>query len=176
MTAGIQQKCRAIKLLVSDVDGVLTNGGIIYNDSGIETKQFNVKDGFICKHLLAAGIKTGIITGRSSKVALLRAQELKFTHILQGVEDKLGALKKILEQEGLLPDEVAYIGDDLNDLEILRYVGLSAAPGDAFDYITAEVDYICQRKGGEGAFREFADLILKYRNHEQDPGYREENI
>ncbi len=166
MTDMLKQKCQKIKLLVTDVDGVLTDGGIIYNDTKVETKQFNVKDGYICKYLLNSGIKLGIITGRSSKVVQHRAEELRFSFIYQGIDDKLQKLKQIQSEENLLPDEIAYIGDDLNDLEILKYVGLSAAPADAFDYVTSEVDYICKRNGGEGAFREFADLILKFRTNE----------
>ena len=157
------QKCRKIKLLVTDVDGVLTNGGIIYGQGELELKIFNVKDGYICQYLLAAGIKLAIITGRWSDVVERRAVELKFNYVVQGASDKLKELKKLQEKEALRPEEIAYIGDDLNDLETMNYVGLSAAPNDAFDYIKSEVDFVCSRKGGDAAFREFADLILKSR-------------
>jgi len=170
MNTGLEKKCAAIRLLATDVDGVLADGGIIYDGSGEELKRFNVKDGYICKYLRQAGIKLAVITGRSSKAVQRRAEELKFDYILQGVAAKLEALKEIAARENLAPSQIAYIGDDLNDLEAIRYAGLSATPADAFDYIANEVDYICTRKGGEGAFREFADLILKHRNHEQNPG------
>lgn len=157
------QKYRKIKLLVTDVDGVLTNGGIIYGQGELELKIFNVKDGYICQHLLAAGIKLAIITGRWSDVVERRALELKFNYVVQGVSDKLTELKKIQEKEALTPEEIAYMGDDLNDLDAMNYVGVSAAPNDAFDYIKSEVDFVCSRNGGDAAFREFADLILKSR-------------
>jgi 3-deoxy-D-manno-octulosonate 8-phosphate phosphatase (KDO 8-P phosphatase) len=166
MSQTIIEKCKKIKLLVTDVDGVLTDGGIIYDESKIETKRFNVKDGYICKYLLNSGIKLGIITGRSSKVVQHRAEELRFSHIYQGANDKLSVMKVIQQLEHVTPSEIAYIGDDLNDVDLFKYVGLSAAPNDVFDYIANEVDYVCSRKGGDGAFREFADLILKYRKNE----------
>lgn len=155
-----------IKLLLTDVDGVLTDGGIVYGIDSVEIKKFNVKDGFVCKALINDGIKLGIITGRKSEIVSKRAKELGFQYLYQGISDKLQVLNEILDGENLSLNQVAYIGDDLNDLEVLEAVGLSAAPADAFEYIKSKVKFKCIRNGGEGAFREFADYILK-NNEEQ---------
>ncbi len=156
----IEDKCREIKLLVTDVDGVLTDGGIIYSSNGNEEKKFNVKDGYICNLLCEEGIELGIITGRKSLVVERRASELGFKYLYQGASDKMAALKKIMVNANFEKREVAFIGDDLNDLEVFKNVGLSATPNDSFDYIKSKVNFVCTRRGGDAAFREFADLIL----------------
>jgi 3-deoxy-D-manno-octulosonate 8-phosphate phosphatase (KDO 8-P phosphatase) len=154
------KKAANIKALFFDVDGVLTDGGIIYDDTGCETKKFNVKDGYIVSHLKKAGIIVGIITGRESKVVSNRAAELKLDFCHQGIMDKHAVFEKLVEFHKLKRKQVAYIGDDINDLKVLQTCGLSACPADAPDYIKNKVDIITKAKGGEGVAREISDLIL----------------
>lgn len=154
------KKAANIKALFFDVDGVLTDGGIIYDDTGCETKKFNVKDGYIVSHLKKAGILVGIITGRESKVVSNRAAELKLDFCHQGIMDKHAVFEKLVEFHKLKRKQVAYIGDDINDLKTLQACGLSACPADAPDYVKNKVDIITKAKGGEGVAREISDLIL----------------
>lgn len=149
------------KVLVSDVDGVLTDGGIYYDAKGNETKKFNVKDGQICQVLKDEGYKLGIITGRKSNIVKRRFEELGFDFIFQGYADKRIAIKKILDIGGFKYSEIVYTGDDINDLCLFKMVGFSCCPSDAKDYIKKEVDYVTKSKGGEGVFREVADLLLE---------------
>jgi len=142
------------------VDGVLTDGRIIYDDNGIESKQFNVKDGYIISHLKKAGIIVGIITGRDSKVVSHRAAELKLDFCHQGIVDKLAVFEKLIEFHSLKRKQVAYIGDDINDLTTLQACGLSVCPADAMSYVKTRVDLVTQTSGGQGAVREVADLVL----------------
>lgn len=153
---------KTIKLIVSDVDGVMTDGGLYYGKNGEELKKFNVKDGFVVSTLRREGIKLGIITGRESPIVQQRFSELKFDFIIQGSGDKLADLEKAAARLGITLDHVAYIGDDLNDLALLEKVGLSACPEDATETLKDKVSYICGKKGGEGAFREFAEHILTH--------------
>jgi 3-deoxy-D-manno-octulosonate 8-phosphate phosphatase (KDO 8-P phosphatase) len=155
-----------IKIVISDVDGVMTDGGLVYSEDGKELKVFNVKDGLICNYLHDNKIKLGIITGRQSEVVHLRFSELKFDYILQGVKDKLKVLDSIVKEENLTYDEIAYIGDDLNDLNIIERVGISACPNDAVKLIKDSVTYVCVQNGGKGAFREFAEYVLKLNENE----------
>lgn len=154
------RKATQIKAIFFDVDGVLTDGKIIYDDTGREIKQFNVKDGYIISHLRKAGILVGIITGRESKVVSNRAAELKMDFCHQGIVDKYAVFEKIIQFHKLKKKEVAYIGDDINDLKVLQACGLSACPADALDYIKNRVDVVAQVKGGQGVAREISDLIL----------------
>jgi 3-deoxy-D-manno-octulosonate 8-phosphate phosphatase (KDO 8-P phosphatase) len=154
-------KCRKIKVIITDVDGVLTDGGLYFDSNGNEMKKFNSKDGLVCQELLKEGYVLGLITGRESKIVGKRAENLGFTLIYQGCSDKYVVFEEILKEKGLKPEEIAYMGDDVNDVKIMKSVGLSACPNDAFDYVKKEVDYVCEKNGGRGAFREFADLILK---------------
>jgi YrbI family 3-deoxy-D-manno-octulosonate 8-phosphate phosphatase len=156
----IFKKCKKIKALITDVDGVLTDGGVFFSKEGLEIKRFNTKDGLVCQPLIEAGITLGVITGNNSDIVLKRVRELGFELIYEGVSNKYGVLQKIVERENLEFENIAYIGDDTSDLEIIKVVGLSATPCDSFDYIKKEVDYVCDRRGGDGAFREFGDLIL----------------
>jgi 3-deoxy-D-manno-octulosonate 8-phosphate phosphatase (KDO 8-P phosphatase) len=156
----IVRKASQIKALIFDVDGVLTNGRIIYDEQGKETKQFNVKDGLIIGYLKKAKVVVGAISGRESGAVAKRAAELKLDFCHQGIVDKLGVLNKIAEYYDLKKKEIAYIGDDLNDLEVLKSVGLSACPADAPIYIKKSVDIVAEAKGGNGVVREVADLIL----------------
>ena len=153
-------KASKIKALVTDVDGVLTEGKITYDGNGLETKSFNVKDGLIVRHLREAGIKVGLITGRNSTIVQKRAEELKFDFICQGSRDKVQDYRDNISEYGLEDSEVAYIGDDINDLALMNLVGLSATPKDSPVYIQERVDLISSENGGDGVFREVADLIL----------------
>jgi len=155
------EKIKRIKLLILDVDGVLTDGGIVYDDAGRETKVFYVKDGHGIKLLRAAGIDVAIITARTSKVVLHRAKELGIDTIYQKAMDKVEAFHEVIDKKGLLPDEVAYVGDDLVDLPILQRVGFSVAVSDSVEDIKDGVDWITTRPGGKGAVREVCELILK---------------
>ena len=154
------KKAAQIKAIFFDVDGVLSDGRIIYDETGKEIKNFNVKDGYIISHLKKAGILVGIITGRDSKIVSNRAAELKLDFCHQGIVDKYSVFEKLIAFHKLKKKQVAYIGDDINDLVVLRACGLSACPADALDYVKSEVDIITTSKGGEGVVREISDLIL----------------
>jgi 3-deoxy-D-manno-octulosonate 8-phosphate phosphatase (KDO 8-P phosphatase) len=156
----IVKKASQIKALIFDVDGVLTNGRIIYDEQGKETKQFNVKDGLIIGYLNKAKVIVGAISGRESAAVAKRAAELKLDFCHQGIVDKIGVLNKVAEYHDIKKKEIAYIGDDLNDLEVLKSVGLSACPSDSPVYIKSAVDLVSENKGGHGVVREIADLIL----------------
>lgn len=145
------------------MDGVLTDGKIIYDNAGNETKQFNVKDGYIISHLKKAGIVVGIITGRDSKVVSFRANELKLDFCHQGIVDKLSVFEKLIDFHKFKKKQVAYIGDDINDLGALKNCGLSVCPADAMSYLKSKVDLVTEVKGGEGVVREVADLVLAAR-------------
>jgi 3-deoxy-D-manno-octulosonate 8-phosphate phosphatase (KDO 8-P phosphatase) len=154
------KKASEIKAIFFDVDGVLSDGKIIYDDTGRETKNFNVKDGYIISHLRSAGIIVGIITGRDSKIVSNRAAELKLDFCHQGIMDKLSVFEKLIAFHKLKKKQVAYIGDDINDLATLKACGLSACPADALSYVKSEVDLITEVSGGQGVVREVADLVL----------------
>jgi len=156
----VYEKAAKIKLLITDVDGVLTDGGVIYDDHYLELKKFNVKDGLIVKVLQQHGIKIGAITGRNSPVVRSRCKELGFDFHYHGVRDKGEKLEEVLEDFDIALEECAYIGDDLIDLPIIVRVGLSVAPLDALPYVKEEVDLISSLPGGRGVFREVGDLIL----------------
>lgn len=145
-----------------DVDGTLTDGCIYVGAEGELMKAFNVQDGYAIAHVLPQhGITPVIITGRSSKIVEKRAAELKITHLHQGISDKLARLKQVAAGLGATPEEIAYIGDDLNDLDCIRYCGLTACPADAVSEVVAAVQYVCKRNGGRGAVREFIDGIIR---------------
>lgn len=154
-------KIKRIKVLITDVDGVLTDGGIILDDQGMEYKRFQVKDGQIIPYLQENGIKVGAITGRNVEVVKRRCEQMGMDFHFHGVRDKLERVKATLEGLGLDLGQCAYIGDDLIDLEVLSQVGLSVTPSDALPYVKQRVDFICTLKGGKGAFRELADTILR---------------
>lgn len=156
----IKTKAGKIKLLLTDVDGVLTNGTLLYGINGEEIKQFHVRDGLAVKLLEKSGIKVGIITGRDSIGLRNRVSDLKINITEYGIEEKLSIFNTIIKKLGLSSDEVAYIGDDLQDLSVLQTVGLSACVGDSESYIKQNVDIVLARNGGQAAFREFADIIL----------------
>lgn len=149
-----------IKLFVMDVDGTLTDGGIYYDNNGNEFIKFNVKDGAGIKRLQSIGIKTMILTGRRSKSVEIRAKNLSIDYVIQGAEDKAAFLKGFLEHNIIAPEEVAYIGDDINDLEPIRNVVYSACPNDAVSEVKTAVHAVCSLNGGQGAVREFSDYII----------------
>jgi 3-deoxy-D-manno-octulosonate 8-phosphate phosphatase (KDO 8-P phosphatase) len=157
----LENKLKKIKLLLLDVDGVLTDGSIIYNDSGEEIKVFNVKDGLGIRLLIEAGIKVCIITGRKSDALKHRCKNLGIDHIFEGVRDKGSLLDLIFKQTGATYDETAFIGDDLLDLSIMNLVGTPIAVSDAHDSIIKEASIVTTAKGGKGAVREISEAILR---------------
>ncbi len=151
----------SIKLFVMDVDGTLTDGHIYFGDNGEMFKAFHVRDGYAIAHIFpVCGIIPVIITGKSSEIVARRSKELKITEVYQGISDKLTKLKEIAAKFNVSPEEIAYIGDDVNDLECMEYCGLTACPSDALDEVLGKVDYVCKREGGRGAVREFADYVV----------------
>lgn len=155
------ERMKNIKLLLLDVDGVMTDGRIVYDANGIETKFFNVKDGHGIKMLQRAGIEVGIISGRESLVVSNRAAELGITLVYQKALDKLGPYLEILGLRGLTDAEVAFMGDDIIDIPLMRRVGFAAAPADAIDYVREHAHHVTENRGGWGAVREVCDLLLK---------------
>lgn len=155
---------RKIKLIVLDVDGTLTDGGIYYDSQGNEMKRFDVKDGLGIKVGIAAGLEFAIITGRESPMVERRVKELGIQHLVQGVQMKLPALKQLITGLQLCPDEVCYIGDDLNDLECMEYVGVAACPADAAEEIRAVSHFVSGCNGGYGAVKSCIKTLLDSRN------------
>lgn len=153
-----------IKLVVLDVDGTLTDGGIYYDSQGNEMKRFDVKDGLGIKVGIAAGLEFAVITGRESPMVERRVKELGIQHLLSGVQIKLPALKQLLAELQLCQDEVCYIGDDLNDLECMEYVGAAACPADAAEEIKAASQFVAHCGGGQGAVRACIETILRRGN------------
>ena len=161
MSEEIKNKAKQIKLLLTDCDGVLTDGGVYYGEQGEVLKKFNMKDGMGVERLRKlANVQTGIITGEMSPSVVKRAEKLQITELHLGIKDKLAVLTHILVNHNLTKDQIAYIGDDVNDIEIMQQVGLTACPSDAISFTKNIADYICENKGGEGSFREFAELII----------------
>ena len=157
-------KAKKIKLLVCDVDGVFSDGRIYLGNNGEELKAFHTKDGFGIKALGASGVDVAIITGRRSEIVNQRMQSLQVKHIIQGEENKLPALQKIAQLQGLSVDEIAYIGDDTPDLACIKYVGLGVAVNDAHPSVLLGADHITFIRGGFGAVRELCDLIMQSQN------------
>ena len=155
------KKPNKIKLFVTDVDGVLTDAGMYYSNNGEEQKKFNTRDGKGIELLRNNDFITAIITSENTKIVEHRAAKLKINTLYQGVEDKLKIINEIIDKQNIKLDEVCYIGDDLNDLEVLKAVGFSCCPNDAVDEIKNIVDFICEKKGGEGCVREVCDLLIQ---------------
>lgn len=153
-----------IKIVLTDVDGVLTDCGMYYTETGLWMKKFNVRDGMGSSLLRKAGYKVGIITTDKTDIAKVRGEWLNLDYIFYGIDDKKKILEQICLKEKVDFENVSFIGDDVNDLTILESVGFSAAPKDAMAEIKNIVDYVCSKKGGEGAFREYANLILSAKN------------
>lgn len=157
------KKARNIKGIFFDIDGVLSDGKIIYDETGKEIKNFNVKDGYIISHLKKAGIIVGAISGRDSKVTAIRCTELKLDFCHQGIMDKAVTFEKLVKHYDFKMKEVAFIGDDINDLTVFAMAGLSVCPADTYKYIKERADLTTYAKGGEGVLREVADLVLAAR-------------
>lgn len=153
-------KAHAIKLLAMDVDGVMTNGDVIYTDAGHEIKVFNVKDGHGIAMYRRHGGQVALITGRNSTITQRRAEELGIPYVFQGVKTKLPVLRELITTLGLQLGEVAYIGDDTPDIPILEAVGLAACPADAVEKVKRVCHYTTQAPGGRGAVREVIDILL----------------
>ncbi len=153
-------KLKSIRLLLLDVDGVMTDGGIYFTERGDEFKKFNIQDGYGIVKLRNRGIQVAIITGRVSQIVARRAQELGITEVHQNLENKLEAYGQLKTKFGVHDSEIAYIGDDEPDLPVMRQVGFSACPSNAVAVVRRESDYVCKSRGGEGAVREVIDLIL----------------
>lgn len=162
MKKSLKLKCKKIKLVITDVDGVLTDGGRYYSDNKEIFKRFHVRDGMGVNLLLRNGIKTIIITKEISKIVKFWAKEMNIFKIYSGIKIKENELEKICKFYKILSSEIAFIGDDVNDIELLKLVGFSATPNDGILEVQAIVDYICKKNGGSGVFREIADILLRY--------------
>lgn len=157
---GLAGKLKGIRLFATDVDGVLTDGGMYYAESGDEWKKFNTRDGMGIKLLQRAGLLTAIVTQERTKLVARRAEKLAIPEVHQGVMDKLALVREMAARHGLTMAQVAYIGDDINDLATLKAAGFSAAPLDGVRQVVTAVDYVCRKRGGAGAVREVIDMIL----------------
>ncbi len=162
----LRRRAARITLVLTDSDGVLTDTGVYYGTDGEAMKRFSIRDGMGVERLRAAGIETAIVTGESSPSVRKRAEKLQMKFLYLGVKDKAVHLNTICQETGFSPEQIAFIGDDMNDFAIIREltpVSLTAAPSDAIPAIAREVTYRCQERGGHGAFREFAEWILTLR-------------
>jgi 3-deoxy-D-manno-octulosonate 8-phosphate phosphatase (KDO 8-P phosphatase) len=161
MTAPVQAKAQRIRLLLFDVDGVLTDGAILLHPDGQEAKRFDIRDGTGIVWAQRAGLLTGVLSARASAATLQRTSQLGMPIVYQGVLNKLEAFEEILSQQGVDAAAVAYMGDDLLDLPVLRRVGLSAAPADAVEEVRQRVDFVSSAKGGAGAARDLIEAVLR---------------
>jgi 3-deoxy-D-manno-octulosonate 8-phosphate phosphatase (KDO 8-P phosphatase) len=160
MTTAISDRARRVKLLIIDVDGVLTDGGLIFDNRGEEYKRFNSLDGHGIRMALDCGVEVAVITGRQSNIVDHRMAELGVNRVYQGSRDKLPGFEKLLRDTGLEAEQVAYIGDDLPDLPIMRRVGFSIAVQNAHGFVKQHCDWVTSAHGGSGAVREVTDFIL----------------
>ena len=164
----IERKCQNIQLILSDVDGVLSDGTIWYDNHCIESKPFHARDGLGIDIWHLAGYQFGLVTGRSSQLVSHRAAELGMAIVRQGISDKLEAVREILEQQQLTFDRICFIGDDLPDLSPIRHAALGVAVADAVPEVIAAADYVTLHRGGCGAVRETIELILKHQQRWPD--------
>ncbi len=165
-TLHLKEKAEKIKVILTDVDGVLTDTGIYYGPQGEALKRYSVRDGMGIERLRKyAGIETIIITGENSPAVKSRAEKLKMQEFYLGVNNKTEVLEIIKRKNGFTKDEIAYIGDDSNDYDVIKQCGFTATPNDGMNFIKEIVDYICDTKAGYGAFREFAEIILAFKNN-----------
>jgi len=160
MTPELKQLAQPIKLAVFDIDGIMTDGRLYFTSLGDEIKAFNVKDGLGLKLLRDTGVEVAIITGRTSELVKRRANDLKIEKLVQGREDKKTALKELLKNEKLSPEQVAYMGDDLPDLAAIRYVGLGVTVADGLPLVKQHANLITEKNGGDGAVREFCEWLM----------------
>jgi 3-deoxy-D-manno-octulosonate 8-phosphate phosphatase (KDO 8-P phosphatase) len=154
-------RLRRIRLLLFDVDGVLTNGTILLHPDGSESKMFHIRDGAAIVWAQRAGMQVGLLSARTSEATTRRAQQLGISIVIQGRPDKLAGYEEVRQQTGLGDDEIAYMGDDLQDLPVLRRVGFSAAPADAPSAVRAHVAWVSRTGGGQGAVREMVEHVLQ---------------
>ena len=161
--ADIDRRLARVQLLLLDVDGVLTDGGVTWNNEGVEQKTFNIRDGLGLRLWQRAGCRAGIVTGRSSRIVQLRAEELGIGIVRQGVEDKLAVAAAIVAECGLSWEQTAFIGDDLPDLPVVMRCGIGAAVADACPELVAAADVVTRRPGGRGAVRELIERLLAAR-------------
>lgn len=161
MVSKIKNKLKKIKLVLTDVDGVLTDGGMYYSETGEFMKKFNTRDSMGMELLLNINIKTVFVTRENSKIVKKRIKKIRIADLYSGILDKSKLLPIILEKYGVKSNEIAYIGDDVNDIEIMKLVGFSVTPLDGNYEVKKISDYVCNVNGGNGAFRELADLIIK---------------
>jgi 3-deoxy-D-manno-octulosonate 8-phosphate phosphatase (KDO 8-P phosphatase) len=157
----VLRKAQKIRLLLLDVDGILTDGRISYDEKGRERKWFHVHDGQGIRWLLKEGIKVGFLSGRSSGSVEMRAKDLGVSFLFQGIIDKMVIYRELLQKTKLLPDQVSFMGDDFVDLRLLQNVGLSVSVSNGHPLVQKEVDYVTQAAGGFGAVREVSELIFK---------------
>lgn len=156
-------RLKNLRAVVLDVDGVLTDAGMYYGPEGEAFKKFNSRDGMGVRLLRAAGLEVALITGENSQAVARRAEKLKIEEVHLGIEDKLPVLQDLAKRKGYAAEEIGYMGDDVNDLACLQWVGVAAAPADAMPPVLSVAELITERNGGEGAVREFADQILSSR-------------
>jgi 3-deoxy-D-manno-octulosonate 8-phosphate phosphatase (KDO 8-P phosphatase) len=161
MATDIGERARRIRLLLFDVDGVLTDGKILLHADGSESKSFDIRDGTGIVLAQRAGLRTGLLSARHSGATAERAAQLRIPIVRQGSADKLETLEEIIAAEGISAGEVAFMGDDLLDLPVIEHVGLAAAPVDAADEVRSRAHWIATRRGGDGAVRELIEMVLK---------------
>ena len=161
----LKDKLEKIKLVITDNDGVLTDNGVFYSAEGEVFKRFSIRDGMGVERLRKyAGVETIIITGEESGSVKSRAKKLNINEYYLGVKKKQELLQTIVEKNNIAAEEIAYIGDDSNDFEIMKLVGFRATPADGMSFIKEIADYVCENRGGNGAFRELAELIIAFKN------------
>jgi len=161
VTMSLEERCQSIELVLSDVDGVLTDGHLDFDNQGIETKRFYIRDGLGIKLWQKAGYRFGVVTTRSSQIVKQRAAEMQISIIRQGAEDKLATVREIIKQQNLTPPAVCYIGDDLPDMPAASLVGLGVAVADACLELRETAHYVTTAPGGRGAVREVIEMILR---------------
>ena len=157
----LEARCQQIEMILSDVDGVLTDGGVVFDNEGIETKKFHIRDGLGIKLWMRAGFQFGIITARTSHIVKVRASELGLDLVRQGFEEKLTIAREIMDDHNLSADQVCFIGDDLTDIPVIKSVGLGVAVSDAAGEVIEAADHVTKLGGGQGAVRELVETVLK---------------
>ena len=163
--AHLKDKIEKIKVVITDNDGVLTDTGVYYSEKGEELKRFSIRDGMGVERLRKhCNIETIIMTGENSSSVKSRAEKLKIEEYYLGIKNKVDVLEEVKFKNLITEENIAFIGDDVNDLDIMKLVGFSAAPADAMSYAKEVADFVCQAKSGNGAFREFAELIIAFKS------------
>jgi 3-deoxy-D-manno-octulosonate 8-phosphate phosphatase (KDO 8-P phosphatase) len=161
----LREKLEKIKIVLTDNDGVLTDTGVYFSAKGEEFKRFSIRDGMGIERMRKyAGVETIIITGEESGSVRARADKLKITEYYLGVKKKEEVLSEVMKKHNLKSDEIAFVGDDSNDFEVMKLVGFKATPADGMSFIKEIADYVCENKGGNGAFREIAELIIAFKS------------